>query len=203
MTGRPPRLNWDAQPLGQLPDHALAAQLRAQGHTFKTQTVAYHRRQRGIPSWNIQEHLYSPEEDHTLRALWGVVDQDEIARRLPGAKRSPWSIISRAEKLGLGRPGQGTLPMCEVARMLGVSTSVARNLARECKLVLRKRPVSARWYLPGCEHRYTRRPWAVTEEQFETMKQAYLRKLNGGCVNEKRRRTRTGLAIHGRGAKLP
>lgn len=155
-------IDWNVQPLGQVPDPDLARRL---GVSHKL--VHYHRRRRGIPAARPRPP-WTAAEELTLRLAWGYEEAEKIAARLPG--RTALAVIEHGrDVMGLGSTGRGWVTQREVVARLGICADALKRLRRRIQVVPRRRPRSERGCACCAGARSCRRPWAYTEEQVERL----------------------------------
>ena len=164
---RPLRIDWDAQPLGEVSDRELSERLGC-----SKRAVALARNTRGIQPCSGPQ-AWTPEQDRKLRWLWGTASATAIARAIPGPHRTAYAVRYRADRLGLGSPGRGTMTLRELADHLGVAKATAARLLRAAGVTPRRRPPSGKGKLGSMQGR----PMALSLEQVQRVEAQLLSEM--------------------------
>ena len=191
---RPLRIDWDAQPLGQIPHTVLARRLGCTEAAVRQACKA-----RGITP-SRQAHRWTPEQDRWIAMQWGAHTLRWLSEHMPGDAHSERAIYSRAARLQLGPPTRGTYSLDQAAAHLGIAAETARTLAARHGLRLGRKPLSPTrpgYGNPARER--IRRHYAITEDQLERLAEALVRELEHG---RPRKRPAPGLGTAQRAVLL-
>ncbi len=80
---------------------------------------------------------WTPHEESILVAGWGVFKLDLLAERLG---RTPAGVLLRAEKMGIGAAGRGTISLTEMSRLLGYDPGTIKLVMRRLGLSAKRVP---------------------------------------------------------------